>query len=366
MVILNFFFVAMMLGATAAGFQLWKRFVTNLRLDGPGLPVQPVVPSPLGLVDLAILVAFFLGGQIVAVVLAMTVFGINVESMESLAGGDASTLMFVIGTLQWLTIAAAVTLLTIRYGNARCVGIDASQMVTDVGLGVAAFVMLLPLVMLVQWLLSLIWPYEHPTLDMVANDGSLWPILSAWFIAVIVAPVTEEIMFRGGLQNWFQRAMDPGVPMIAKLLGGPDRLFGNIAAQPSLPQEVDVLSTEHSLEEPGLETEPASLPPTLPIPTRPMSPWQYWLPVAASALIFALAHFGQGAAPIPLFLFALALGYLYRRTGRITPCIIAHVALNGFSMFWFTVQLMAGDGEVVPDEAVPELLPTGWLQWLLG
>jgi membrane protease YdiL (CAAX protease family) len=38
------------------------------------------------------------------------------------------------------------------------------------------------------------------------------------------------------------------------------------------------------------------------------------------------------ADPVPLFVFALVLGYLYHRTGRILPSIVAHASLNAFSL----------------------------------
>jgi len=45
-----------------------------------------------------------------------------------------------------------------------------------------------------------------------------------------------------------------------------------------------------------------------------------------------MMHIGQGAAPIPLFFLALALGYLYRQTGRLWPCIMVHMILNTFTI----------------------------------
>jgi membrane protease YdiL (CAAX protease family) len=43
-------------------------------------------------------------------------------------------------------------------------------------------------------------------------------------------------------------------------------------------------------------------------------------------------HWGQGLAPIPLFPFALILGYVYQRTHRIWPSLIAHLLLNATSL----------------------------------
>ena len=53
-----------------------------------------------------------------------------------------------------------------------------------------------------------------------------------------------------------------------------------------------------------------------------------WLPIATSALLFALAHVGHGPAPIPLFLLALGLGYVYQQTHRIMPSLTIHFLVN--------------------------------------
>ena len=65
-----------------------------------------------------------------------------------------------------------------------------------------------------------------------------------------------------------------------------------------------------------------------------------WWPIILSSLLFAMMHIGQGAAPIPLFLLALVLGYLYQRTHRIWPSMAAHLLLNAYSiaMRWWQVQ----------------------------
>ena len=60
-------------------------------------------------------------------------------------------------------------------------------------------------------------------------------------------------------------------------------------------------------------------------------PVSYW-PLIAASLIFALMHLGQGAAPIPLFLLSVGLGYLYRQTGSLIPCIVLHMILNSITL----------------------------------
>jgi membrane protease YdiL (CAAX protease family) len=59
---------------------------------------------------------------------------------------------------------------------------------------------------------------------------------------------------------------------------------------------------------------------------------QSWWPIGVASLVFALMHLGQGAAPIPLFVLSLGLGYLYRQTGNITAPVVVHMVLNGLTL----------------------------------
>jgi membrane protease YdiL (CAAX protease family) len=57
------------------------------------------------------------------------------------------------------------------------------------------------------------------------------------------------------------------------------------------------------------------------------------VPILGSALPFALAHYGYGPDPIAIFFLALILGYVYQRTHRILPCMIAHALFNSVAVF---------------------------------
>jgi hypothetical protein len=57
-----------------------------------------------------------------------------------------------------------------------------------------------------------------------------------------------------------------------------------------------------------------------------------WLPVLISSALFGAAHYGYGPEPVPIFLLAIILGYVYQRTHRIIPCIVAHSLFNSLTM----------------------------------
>lgn len=147
-----------------------------------------------------------------------------------------------------------------------------------VRLGLRASLMLLPPVLLVSAAVSQFVPYEHPILDVLANMTSITEYLLLIAATAIVTPFVEEFLFRvllqGGLQSWADR-----------------NSFVAGRWQPTA-----------------------------------------WWPMLVVSGVFAMMHFGQGAAPIPLFLLSVGLGYLYRKTGNITAPMVVHMVLNGLTL----------------------------------
>ena len=66
------------------------------------------------------------------------------------------------------------------------------------------------------------------------------------------------------------------------------------------------------------------------------------MPILVSSFVFSIMHYGQGAAPIPLFFLAMGLGLVYQRTGRIWIVIVVHMILNGTTICMEFCRLNAG------------------------
>jgi membrane protease YdiL (CAAX protease family) len=60
--------------------------------------------------------------------------------------------------------------------------------------------------------------------------------------------------------------------------------------------------------------------------------WGRWPGVAMSSTVFALAHLSDVQAVLPLFVLAMALGWLRERTGSLAAPIALHVANNAAAM----------------------------------
>lgn len=183
---------------------------------------------------------------------------------------------------------------------------------SDLRLGLIAAVALLPpVVLLASWLASLV-EYEHVVFEAIQKQPSASVFAAMFLGTAIIAPIQEEFLFRGLLQ------------------GGAERMQRLRALRMSR-------GRSELLSAPGFETTAESET----ILGTEIAAWSWW-PVFLSSGVFAVMHMGQGLAPIALFVMSLGLGYLYRQTGRLWPCIVVHALLNGFSLIGFGLQTAAG------------------------
>jgi membrane protease YdiL (CAAX protease family) len=196
------------------------------------------------------------------------------------------------------------------------------QFAQDVTLGVvASFAALIPVYGVLS-VFELIFhqPAHHPIVDAVLREPNPVILILAAVSAVIVAPICEEIAFRLLLQGWLEKWEDEQKltnDSSAELDTGECRLTN----QDTVGVDASQVDTCHSSF--------AAL---------------GWLPIGASSLLFALAHAGQGSAPVALFGLSLILGFLYQRTHRIVPCIAMHATFNLLSIVGLLLRLV-GPGE---------------------
>src|SRR5690606_23844207 len=150
--------------------------------------------------------------------------------------------------------------------------------------------------------------------------------------ATVVAPIFEEIVYRllliGALERWEDQITGwpwslPPRDRFADFDPAEGELTLNAEAQAHLPSPNQLPPDDPPLHYPGL--------------LGGLS--HGWFPVLVSALLFSLAHLGQGPSPIPLFIFAIIVGYAYQRTHRLLPCVVAHFVFNGLSiaLLWLSL-----------------------------
>ena len=295
-------FFLFLISVTSCGIILWARYFRN-----PVPYNHKVFRTPFGLVDVLIcFCATWLAPGFAAMFLMMS-FG--AESEKDLSSFQLNLILFTVSMLQLTLVTAVVFYAIKRYGSAESVlGLDKNKLINHVVIAAKAFAMTVPLILMLQQALSLLLPYEHATLTGLQERFSFFTLLVSWLGAVIVAPIFEEILFRGFLQGWLQRInlQTRHDEPVLELMGG----------------------WEATVE---LEAE------------KSLGKMAWWWPIVASSGFFAAVHLGQGLAPVALFFFSLVLGFLYRYTGSIVPCIVLHFFLNAMSMSKATLDVAFGN-----------------------
>jgi membrane protease YdiL (CAAX protease family) len=324
----DFLLSTFILGLAGARLATWWTLVARMR-RGPILVYVPRRPVPWNVLPTVLPVVFVM----IAVLSALVAGGRGEQGGgdEVVAAREEASQIAATITEECLIVGLLVAAVVVIYGATRVdLGLpgNAGELVHDVKIGVIAWLAALVPVYGTQMLLVLTFgePSQHPLIQMVSKDPSGMIFLAAFVAAVIVAPICEEIMFRlllqGWLEKWEDRRLGWRVDAISAAMEvyratGDEKTSGDIVSRGYV----------HTQEPPihGLFGLPHG-----------------WLPILVSSVLFALAHFGFGPDPVPLFLLALVLGYTYQRTHRIVPCIVTHALFNSLTLLALWRMLWSG------------------------
>ncbi|QDT05856.1 CAAX amino terminal protease self- immunity [Rubripirellula lacrimiformis] len=279
----------LLLYVMVVSFVKWIRLLIAHRSNLAGIPEYLVPAQP------RVKPFWNPGDALVMFGLMQVIAGLSIASMMAAgwvtrATADApatGTTYLIVVTLGSGVVAAILALAWLRLRERRFVDLLSLRLSDADGLlGLKASLMILPPVLLVAAAASLLIDYEHPVLDSMAGMSPM-KFAMIFIGTAIITPFTEELLFRVLLQ------------------GGLERLANPI--------------------------------------TDPDTGWRSrsWWPIVVTSIVFAMAHLGQGAAPIPLFVLSLGLGFLYRQTGNITAPMIVHMVLNGSTIVLEGIKAMS-------------------------
>lgn len=305
----------------AACVGLWAMRLNQRRTSGTLLEARAQQVSPLGIIDIGAVAIIWLTFQLVFTLFTASRMGIELKQLEDLTSLPADQLQEFSGWIMLSQLVATflgMAYLLIRHRRVQWFELRTS-FVDNLVVGIAAGLMLIPIVMLIQMAATTFIDYTHPTLDSLIESFSGRTAIWAWISAVGIAPLIEEFFFRGIIQGWLQRCFDHDESKETWFMGGV------------------VTANAHSDTNPTLKL------------------LRFWAPILISSVLFAMMHLGQGPAPIPLFFLSLGIGYVFRKTGSFVPCVIIHLMLNSISMTLLTLSIMypeLGPTQVDPEPAM--------------
>ena len=329
-------FVLILLGVSTVGFITW---IARWARQGYVLPYESRRPAPWrawGALPALILTLMGVGAMLSMRAHEATSEAAATEQVETVEQTPLDPQQFLNGHLTAVSVQLAmlvglvVLLVGLAQANARDFGLPRSlgEFGRDIGLGLwVGFAAIIPIFVVQALAISLLGiPAGHPLLDQLQENPDYRLFLAAAISAVIAAPIVEEFCFRVVLQGGLESQEDallaeshPAEPAEAEL--GTEQ-----------PGDTPLLAPGSELwDEPTPEVE--DLPPVAPRGLGVLPGLgRGWAPILASSFIFAMAHLGSGPSPVPLFVFAMFLGYVYQRTHRLVPSIVAHMVLNATSI----------------------------------
>ncbi len=271
--------VILLLGAVAA----WMWALRRIWQRQPVLTWQEHPPVPWQGAEVAIAFLSFYALLIFSQLAIVRLLGVQADSVDEIP----------VQVLMQLCVAQAITEVAVVAGVIWFLRWHAAASWTDLGFdwraragpgaGVVAFFVITLPVQIVYFLVSSKETELHPMIQLAMRSRSdLWLI---GVCGVLVAPLVEEFLFRVVLQGWLERR-------------------------------------ERATDEQGQ---------LLPLPGGRVP--RGTLPILVSSFFFALAHASNWPAPLPLFLLALVLGYLYHQTHRLWPSLVVHMLFNGTTFF---------------------------------
>ena len=259
----------------------------------------------------------------------------------------AMTEMMFVNAVAQVIMLVLVPLALRRTSGARLsdLGVSWSGWWRQAAIGFVAMLITTPIVYLVQFGAISVWrPNSHPLEKMLREQFSVDVGYLALVAGVILAPVLEEMTFRGVLQSW-----------LTKWISRRDQLVEPLDI-PLEPAGSEGPGNNPSLNEQCWETLDRAddlLGNSAP-KKAPDSPGAVKA-IVITSLFFAAVHGAQWPAPIPIFVLSLVLGAVYYRTGSLIASICLHGAFNGWSTLVMFVLLLAGsevDKNKVPKEAM--------------
>jgi membrane protease YdiL (CAAX protease family) len=295
-------------------------FIGQLQKATPIMPYEPRRPAPWNGIDVLMFLGIMFLAEIACLKIGMLGSGTHFPDEGAVPDSQQQYLLVTahfVGSLMTLILGAAM--LSVRVAATPIdLGWNAARIPYDLKCGAIAFAVIAPVVFAVQLLLTKVVPYEHPVIELIQQRPSGMMLVVLTVSTVLIAPLFEEFLFRVLLQGWLEKVEES---WLSRLREDQDKPSDEVSATIENTVNIDPNPADGGVSKVSLFG---------------ITPG--FLPIAISSLIFSLMHYGQGPAMVPLFVFAVVLGFLYRQTHRLLPSFTVHFLLNAVSMAMLLAQ----------------------------
>ena len=303
--------------AIGLGLAHWVGVFRNRNVVGP---VRWNAGEPLGglFIVAAVGMVVWYAAQVAlaSIIVAANGTAPTTQAMDRLTAQDWATLATVPGILALVVLVLGDRLLGKEMIDR--LGYGLRELFHGPWAGIVGLVVLIPLLFALASVAELVYRligFEHPAahamlLKMSEAPGG-WGRWGLVLGAVVVAPLFEEMLFRGHLQT---------------LLAA---FFDRFASRPSVVTPNELAGDLEAGKASGFPVVGVAQEAVIPYAARDNVAWPRWAAILTAALLFTAVH-ATWTAP-PVFLLAVAMGYAYERTGNLWVSIIMHALFNGLS-----------------------------------
>jgi membrane protease YdiL (CAAX protease family) len=167
---------------------------------------------------------------------------------------------------------------------------------------------------------------QHEELELITTYSQLPLRVMVVVVAVVVAPVLEEVLFRGFFQTVLRSFLETrrirfGIRRAARPVEGEPHTHTEEPAAPPAPAAFDDADPVRS------ELEDAAEQPTA------GSSHAVWFAIVFSSALFAIVHAEPAHWPA-LFVLGMCLGYAYEKSGSLLRPIFIHAIFNGVTVLF--------------------------------
>ena len=291
--------------------------------------------------------------------------------------------MMALSAIQNTLVLALIPLVLAATSGARLrdFGIGRGDLLRQIPRGIVAYPLLAPLVFGVMMASVLCWgKTNHPLENAIVQDKSPGMVAILVLAGVVLAPLAEELIFRGVLLGWLTR-LAVGEKRVVASSSTMDPIEGPIVPPGDGRHLLETVETDTSGAAPegtfpetaehlAAMSYEAAFSPLVPKykmvsadPARRVGP--LWLANIGVSLIFAALHGAVWPTPVPIFFLSLGLGLLYQRTGGIVAPTALHMTFNGVSTLLMFLTLGTPPPKVAPKAPAP-IPPPAKAAFMLG